>query len=185
MWKNGAIHAMSVAPKKVPKLHMRALLQLYHAGAPMKRVAVDITRPMPLTAGGNRYICSAMDYFTKWPEVYVIPNQEATTVVRSDGMVEKFYWTLGQELAKYCAEGQAEWDQKLPALLMAYRSATHESTGYTPAKLMPDHELWLPVDLLTGRPPDEELPEETTSYVKNLQKMLTEVHHQVRGAVEF
>ena len=25
----------------------------------------------------HRYLLIAMDYFTKWPEVYVIPNQEA------------------------------------------------------------------------------------------------------------
>ncbi|XP_042235851.1 uncharacterized protein LOC121875366, partial [Homarus americanus] len=93
-------------------------------------------------------------------------------------MVEKFNWTLGQELAKYCAGGQTEWDQKPPALLMAYRSAVHESTGYTPAKLMLGHELRLPVDLLTRRPPDDELPDETTSYIRGLQERLTEVHHQ-------
>ncbi|KAG7166411.1 hypothetical protein Hamer_G005507 [Homarus americanus] len=69
---------------------------------------------------------------------------------------------------------------KLPALLIACRSA-----GYTPVKLMLGHELRLPVDLLTGRPLDQELPEETTIYVKALQKRLTEVHHQVRGALEF
>ncbi len=55
---------------------------------------------------------------------------------QSDSMVEKFYWTLTQELAKYCGEGQTEWDQKLPALHMSYRSAEHEATGYTPAKLL-------------------------------------------------
>ncbi|XP_042230040.1 protein NYNRIN-like [Homarus americanus] len=190
--------------------------------------------PQPLTADGNRYICVAMDYFTKWPEAYAIPNQEATTVARvlvdqffcrfgiphelhsdqgrnfesavfsecckllgikktrttpprpqSDVMVEKFNWTLGQELAKSCIEEQTEWDQKLPVLLMAYRSAAHESGGYTPAKLMLGHELRLPVGLLTGRPPDAELPEETTSYVKGLQEGLTEVRHQIRGALEF
>ncbi|KAG7178255.1 hypothetical protein Hamer_G029121, partial [Homarus americanus] len=68
---------------------------------------------------------------------------------------------------------------------MAYQSAAHESTGYTLAKLMLGHELRLPVDLLTESPPDEELPEGTSSYVKSLQERLTEVHHQVRGALEF
>ncbi|KAG7172066.1 hypothetical protein Hamer_G001053 [Homarus americanus] len=47
------------------------------------------------------------------------------------------------------------------------------------------HKLRVPVDLLTGRPPDEELSEETTSYVKSLQERSMEVHHQVRGALEF
>ncbi|XP_042221880.1 uncharacterized protein LOC121866326 [Homarus americanus] len=167
-------------------------------------------------------ICVAMEYFTKWPEAYVIPNQEATTVARvlvdqffyrfdvpqelhsdqgrnfesavfsecgkllttplrpqSDGMVEKFNWTVGQELAKYCVEGQIEWNQKPPALLMAYWSAAHE---YTQAKLMLGHELRLPVDLLTGRPLDE-LPLETTSYVEEPPREVE--HHHVRGALEF
>ncbi|XP_042234639.1 protein NYNRIN-like [Homarus americanus] len=200
----------------------------------MERVAVEIAGPLPLTADGNRYICVAINYFTKWPEAYAIPNQEPTTVAKilvdqffcrfgvthelhsdqgryfqsavsgtcckllgirktrttplrpqSDGMIEKFNWTFGQELAKFCIEGQTEWVQKLSGLLMPYRSAAHESTGYILAKLMQGHELRLPVDLLTGRPPDEEFPEETTSYVKSLQERLMEVHHQVRGALEF
>ena len=57
----------------------------------------------------------------------------------SDALVEKFYWTLGQELAKFCNEGQAERDLKIPGLLKAYWSAEHESTGYSPAKLMIGH----------------------------------------------
>ncbi|KAK3885216.1 hypothetical protein Pcinc_010560 [Petrolisthes cinctipes] len=110
-----------------------------------------------------------------------------TTPLRpqSDGMAEKFNWTLGQELAKYCVEGQSEWDEKLPALLMAYRSAAHESTGYTPAKLMLGHELCLPVDVLMGRPSGEELPTDTSSYTKHLQERLAEVHHQVRKSLRF
>ncbi|KAK3894240.1 hypothetical protein Pcinc_002002 [Petrolisthes cinctipes] len=110
-----------------------------------------------------------------------------TTPLRpqSDGMVEKFNWTLGQELAKYCVEGQSEWDEKLPALLMAYCSAAHKSTGYTPAKLMLGHELCLPVDALMGRPPGEELPTETSSYAKHLLERLAEVHHQKQKGLRF
>jgi hypothetical protein len=220
--------------KKGPKRHGRAPLQLYQVGSPMERVAVDIAGPLTMTTSGNRYICVAMDYFTKWPEAYAIPNQEATTIAsilvdqffsrfgmpnelhsdqgrnfesavfkgccellgihktrttpmrpQSDGMVEKFNWTLGQELAKYCTEGQTEWDRKLPALLMAYRSAEHESTGYSPAKIMLGHELRLPLDLLTGRPPDEELPGNPQQFVKELQENLAEVHHQVRENLKF
>ncbi|KAJ8369055.1 hypothetical protein SKAU_G00090830 [Synaphobranchus kaupii] len=46
----------------------------------MKRVAVDIMGPFPVTEGGNRYVLVAMDYFLKWPEAYVIPSQEAAVV---------------------------------------------------------------------------------------------------------
>ncbi|KAK3893678.1 hypothetical protein Pcinc_002506 [Petrolisthes cinctipes] len=64
-------------------------------------------------------------------------------------------------------------------------SAVHESTGYTPAKLMLGYELCLPVDVLIGRPPGEELPTDTSSYGKHLQERLAEVHHQVRKSLRF
>lgn len=38
-------------------------------------------------------------------------------------------------------------------------------------------ELRLPVDVVTGRPPDEELPVETTEYAIVMRKHLKEVHH--------
>ncbi|XP_050710863.1 protein NYNRIN-like isoform X1 [Eriocheir sinensis] len=210
-------HACEVCcAKKGPKKRHRAPLHLYQVGAPMERVAVDIAGPLPLTTNGNRYICVTMDYFTKWPEAYAIPDQEATTIAKvlvvefcrfgvpnelhsdqgrnfestvlaecckllgikktrttplhpqSDGMVERFNWTLGQELAKQCNNDQSSWDQKLPALLMAYRSAAHETTGYSPAKLMFGRELRLPVDLLTGRPPGESLPRDASSFARQL-----------------
>jgi transposase InsO family protein len=34
-----------------------------------------------------------MDYFTKWPEVYAIPNQEATTV--AEALVTNFFCRFG------------------------------------------------------------------------------------------
>ena len=215
------------ARKGPPRRH-RAPLQLYQVGAPMERVAVDIVGPLPTTAAGNRFLCVAMDYFTKWPEAYALPNHEATTVAevlveqlfsrfgvpaelhsdqgrefesevfqecckllgvrktrttplrpQSDGLVERFNRTLVQELATCCQESQASWDRKLPLMLMAYRSAEHEVTQYTPARLMLGREIRLPVDLATGRPPDEELPTVTSEYAVDLQERLTEVHHHV------
>ena len=65
------------AAKKGPARKTRAPLQLYQAGAPMQRMAVDIAGPFPRTRRGNRFICVAMDYFTKWPEACALPNHEA------------------------------------------------------------------------------------------------------------
>lgn len=216
--------------KKGPTRRNRAPLQLYSVGAPMERVAVDIAGPLPMTPRGNRFVCVVMDYFTKWPEAYALPNHEAETVAsvlvnecftrfgvpselhsdqgrefesrvfreccdllgvrktrttplhpQSDGMVERFNRTLAQQLAKYCGANQEDWDVKLPAMLMAYRSAVHEATDYTPARLMFGRELRLPVDLATGRPPDVGLPTVTSGFAAALQENLVEVHHQVRG----
>ncbi|ROT85242.1 hypothetical protein C7M84_019235 [Penaeus vannamei] len=68
------------AAKRGPAQKTCAPLQLYQAGAPMERMAVDIAGPFPCTERGNKYICVAMDYFSKWPEAGALPNHEAETV---------------------------------------------------------------------------------------------------------
>ena len=55
----------------------------------MERVGVNITGPFPVTTSGNRFVLVAMDYLTKWPEAYEIPNHEATTVARA--LVDGFF----------------------------------------------------------------------------------------------
>ena len=46
----------------------------------MQMVAVDIVGPLPWSTNGNLYLLVAEDYFTKWLEVWAIPNQEAKTI---------------------------------------------------------------------------------------------------------
>jgi hypothetical protein len=58
----------------------RCLKHRYNIGAPLERIAIDIAGPFPECDRGSRYLLVAMDYFTNWPEVYAIPNQEASTV---------------------------------------------------------------------------------------------------------
>ena len=67
--------------KSAPKRN-HAPLQTIKTGYPMQVVAVDIMGPLPESKAGNRYVLVAGDYFTKWAEVYAIPNQEATTVAQ-------------------------------------------------------------------------------------------------------
>ena len=58
----------------------------------MDRVAVDVLGPFPKTPRGNQYILVAVDYFTKWPEAYAVPNQEGSTCVEVllQGMFARF-----------------------------------------------------------------------------------------------
>lgn len=78
--------------KKGPVGQTRAPLQQYRVGAPMERVGVDVVGPLPVSEDGNRYILTVMDYFTKWPEAYAIPNQLTSTIVDClvDGMFTRF-----------------------------------------------------------------------------------------------
>ena len=66
-------------------------------------------------------------------------------------------------------------------MIMAYRSAVHDTTGYTPARLLFGREIRLPIDLAFGRP-QEEAPSlsYTSGYVQNLQESLEEIHRYAR-----
>ena len=50
----------------------------------------------------------------------------------SDGMVERFNRTLLMMLDMFAGKNREDWDDLLPAVMMAYRSSVHESTGFSP-----------------------------------------------------
>ena len=50
----------------------------------------------------------------------------------SDGMVERFNRTLLMMLAMFAGNNRDDWDDLLPAVMTAYRSSVHESTGFRP-----------------------------------------------------
>ncbi|GFS55317.1 retrovirus-related Pol polyprotein from transposon 412 [Trichonephila clavipes] len=171
-----------------------------------------------------------MDYFTKWPEVYPIPDQESPTVAeavvqhwisrygvplqlhsdqgrnfvsavlkgvcellgidktkttplhpQSDGMVERFNRTILNNLSLMVSKNQQDWDQKVPLFLLAYRSAVHETTGYSPSQMLFGRDLRLPCDLLFGRPSDT--PSSPEEYVQNLQARFEDVHNLARERI--
>jgi transposase InsO family protein len=70
----------------------------YNVAAPFERIAIDVAGPFPLSDQRNRYLLIAMDYFTKWPEAYALPNQEVSTV--AEALVTNFFCRFGipQEL---------------------------------------------------------------------------------------
>ena len=65
----------------------------------------------------------------------------------SDGMVERFNRTLLMMLAMFAGKNRDDWDDLLPAVMMAYRSSVHESTGFSPYRLMFGEECTLPMDI--------------------------------------
>lgn len=59
----------------------------------MEKIAIDILGPLPMTDHGKKYIMVIADYFTKWVEAYLIPNQEAETIARV--LVDEFIVRFG------------------------------------------------------------------------------------------
>ncbi|KAF7655095.1 hypothetical protein LDENG_00060880, partial [Lucifuga dentata] len=59
----------------------------------MECVGVDILGPFPVTDHCNRYILVAMDYFTKWPEAYAVPDQSTATT--AEKLVQEMFCCFG------------------------------------------------------------------------------------------
>ena len=99
----------------------------------------------------------------------------------SDGLVERFIRTLLMMFAMFAGENPDDWDDLLPAVMMAYRSSVHESTGFSPYRLMLGEECTLPMDV--GLPRHEsDLPDPITSpYAVWVRDALEVAYDQVRG----
>ncbi|XP_071144097.1 uncharacterized protein [Mytilus edulis] len=79
---------------KPPKKLLRAPLGKMPVGGPLDRLATDLLGPLPLTPRNNRYILTVTDYFTKWVEVFPVPDQTATTcanIILND-VICRFGW---------------------------------------------------------------------------------------------
>ncbi|UYV70790.1 K02A2.6-like [Cordylochernes scorpioides] len=101
---------------------------------------------------------------------------------QSDGMVERFNRTLASQLSLFVAQNQRDWDSQLPILLMVYRSSVHETTGYSPAKMLFGRELKLPCDLIFGCP--NSIGEGSNEFVDRLHSRLEKVHRWAREKLE-
>ena len=94
----------------------------------------------------------------------------------SDGMVERFNMTLLMMLAMFAGKNRDDWDDLLPAVMMAYRSSVHESIGFSPYRLMFGEECTLPMDI--GLPKEQsDTPDSITSpYALTRQKIAEQLH---------
>ena len=67
----------------------------------------------------------------------------------SDGMVERFNRTCLMMLSMLVNDRRNNWHKLLPFVMHAYRTSVHESTGYSPYRLMMGEKCSLPQDLNT------------------------------------
>ncbi|GFS72214.1 retrovirus-related Pol polyprotein from transposon 412 [Trichonephila clavipes] len=183
--------------RKGPKIRSRGKLHRYNVGAPFERIAFDILGPLPRTASGNKYLLVVMDYFTKWPEVYPIPDQEAPTV--AEAVVQHWISRYGVPLQLHSDQGRNFVSAVLKGVCELLgidktkttplhpqsdgmrTAAPFTTTGYSPSQMLFGRDLRLPCDLLFGRPPDT--PSSPEEYVQNLQARFEDVHNLARERI--
>jgi hypothetical protein len=91
-------------------------------------------------------------------------------------MVERMNRTLEGMLSAFVEERQRDWDEHLPYLAMAYRSAVHETSGFTPNFMMMGREADLPLDVVFGKPPDQRYSS-SHEWIQSLERRL-EISHR-------
>ena len=54
----------------------------YTVSFPMDRIVTDLLGQLPQTKRGSKYILCVQDSFTKFVEIYSLPNQKSSTVAQ-------------------------------------------------------------------------------------------------------
>ena len=105
---------------------------------------------------------------------------------KSDGMVERYNRTLLSIVSLMLdpIRNQTDWDEQLPFVGFAYRSAQHESTGESPNMMMLGREVRTPIDLVVEGPECEEDEVEYTDYAWELRDRLRRVHQSAREVLK-
>ena len=78
-----------------------------------------------------------------------VKTRTAPSHPESDGMVERFNRTCLMMLSMFVNDRRDNWNELLPFVMHAYRTSVHESTGYSPFRLMMGEECSLPQDVST------------------------------------
>ncbi|GBN19796.1 hypothetical protein AVEN_62834-1 [Araneus ventricosus] len=96
-------------------------------------------------------------------------------------MVERFNRTILNHVSLFVSKNQTDWDTHLPPFLLAYRSAVHEITGWTPFEILFGRTLRLLCDI-PGRPSDTS--SSPNEYMYNLEARLESVHAFARERIK-
>ena len=93
-------------------------------------------------------------------------------------LVERFNRTLEEHLRKVVSHKQIDWEEHVPVFLMAYRAAYHETTAFSPSKILFGSVIRLPADLMFGLPGGPQLNPE--DYMEKRRLLFNEIHERTR-----
>jgi transposase InsO family protein len=105
----------------------------------------------------------------------------STAHPRSNGLAENHNRTILAYLRKYL-EGSNDWVSQLPALQLAYNSAPHSTTGYTPFFLAYNRHPVMPYSLVEPLARPDYSPDDLSQKLQCLQSTQVRVRHLLEEA---
>ena len=101
---------------------------------------------------------------------------------QGNGQVERFNRTLESMLAEVVSDHQTDWDHHLPKVLFAYRTAIHDTTGFTPFHITFGRSPVLPLDTMIWIPLQRKRTD-IPSFVTKLHNSLHSAYTAVRAHI--
>ncbi|GFS57467.1 retrovirus-related Pol polyprotein from transposon 17.6 [Trichonephila clavipes] len=127
------------------------------------KLNINACGPLPITSKGNRYLITAICMSSKFPEA--IPVSDISSVSVTDALLNVFSRMGFPREIQYAG---SEWDKHLPSILLALRTVSHESTGYTPSELVYGKNLRTPETLVMEHWMEPEEGDLVTEYMFKL-----------------
>ncbi|GFV21371.1 retrovirus-related Pol polyprotein from transposon 412 [Trichonephila clavipes] len=113
------------AARKGTRKRTRGRLQLFNVGSPFERIAFGILGPHLRSSDDNNNILVVMDYFTKWPEAYILfPTKRPHLLQRSS-----------VQPATRCKLAPEEYIEKLQAIMEEMHHLARERIGMASEKM--------------------------------------------------
>ncbi|PFX15936.1 Transposon Ty3-G Gag-Pol polyprotein [Stylophora pistillata] len=113
-----------------PTPRSRAPMQSIRTGYPLERIQTDILGPLPETNMGNKFVAVVVDMYTKWPEAYALPDQEAETVAHA--VMDNFICRFGCPRGVLSDQGRNFESLTFRGLCSLIESIKQRTTPYHP-----------------------------------------------------
>ena len=157
-----AIALKSVASQDIETWMMRDIIPRY--GVPNELI----------TDQGSQFVSKSFKEFCD--KLGITHRRTSPFHPMTDGMVERFNRTFLNMVRNYVDEDQLNWDEHIPSILFAYRTASHDNIKVSPAEALQTRKLKLPIDLLYP----STLNEKGQSSFDNLVIKMNEIRSNIR-----
>jgi len=94
----------------MPPRAAKAPLKSNVTGVPLEKVGLDLIGPLPVSNKGNKFIMSVQCYFTKWVEMYPLPDMKVETI--ASALVNEFICRYGL-MRKLVTDQGRQFESKL------------------------------------------------------------------------